>query len=82
VAERAVGLDRDPEAPRRLDRGIGEVRVQLDLVDGRDDPGLLDDPVEVGGLKVGDARGAQPPVGDELGQGSPGGDERLTSSGA
>jgi hypothetical protein len=31
--------------------GVGEVRVQLELVDSRHDPGLGDDAVQMGGLE-------------------------------
>jgi hypothetical protein len=46
----------------------------LDLVDGRYDAGLLDDPIEVLGQEVRDAHGAGPAVLHELGQGAPRGD--------
>jgi hypothetical protein len=40
---------------------VGEVRVRLDLVDGRRDAGLCDDALEVGGLEVRDPGGPQSP---------------------
>jgi hypothetical protein len=56
------------------DGAVGEVRVQLDLVDGRGDAGLGDDAVQVGGLEVGDPGGAQPSLGHQVGGGLPGRD--------
>ena len=51
---------------------VGEVGVHLDLVHRRHHAGLLDDPVEVGGLEVGDADRGGAPVLDELREGPPG----------
>ncbi len=51
---------------------VAEERVRLDLVHGRHDAGLLDDPVEVGGLEVGDADGGGAAVLLELDEGLPG----------
>ena len=39
---------------------LGQPRVELDLVDGRDHAGLVDDPAQVGLVEVGDADGACP----------------------
>jgi hypothetical protein len=72
VPERAVGFHGDPVLCARVDhRGVGEVRVQLDLVDGRFDPGLGDDPFQVRWLEVRNADAAGAPVGNELGDGLP-----------
>ena len=48
-----------------------QVRVQLDLVDRRDDVGLVEQPLEMVGLEVGDADRPDPPVGVQLLQGPP-----------
>lgn len=72
VAERAVGFGGDPVLCAGLDhRGVGEVRVQFDLVDGRFDPGLGDDPFQVRGLEVRNADAAGAPVRNELGDDLP-----------
>ncbi|MCW2908063.1 MAG: hypothetical protein JWL68_2852 [Actinomycetia bacterium] len=52
MSEGTVGLYRDPITPCRRARGVvGEVRVQLELVDSRHDPGLGDDAVQMGRLE-------------------------------
>jgi hypothetical protein len=48
--------------------------VYLDLVDGRRNPGLGDDAVQVGALEVRDSGGAQPPSSNQPVHGSPGRD--------
>jgi hypothetical protein len=45
--------------------------VDLDLVDGRHDIGLVEEPAQVGGLEVGDPDGAGPPVGVDPLEGLP-----------
>ena len=56
VAERAVGFDGDPVPLGCFARfGVGEVGVQLELVDDGRDAGRGNNPVQVSGLEVGDA---------------------------
>ena len=50
---------------------VAEVGVHLDLVDRRQHPGLLDDPVEVRRLEVRDPDAPGPSVGRELAEGVP-----------
>lgn len=56
LAQRRPGLGRDA-VPGVEGTGLRllELRVQLDLVDGRDDGGLAQQPLQMGGLEVGDA---------------------------
>ena len=48
--------------------------MQLYLVNGRHDPGLGDDAIQVGRLEVRHSRGAQPALGHQLRHGFPGRD--------
>lgn len=45
---------------------LGELRVQFDLVDGRDHRGLAEQPLQVHRLEVGDADRLGPAVGVDL----------------
>lgn len=58
VAQRRVGLDEDTLALAVLQQiRLGEVRMGLDLVDGRDDLGLREEMVQTTGVEVGHADG-------------------------
>ena len=73
LAERAPGLGDDPELGVLVAQaGLLEAGVQLDLVDRGVDAGLRDDPLEVGGLEVGDADRAHEPLRLELDERPPG----------
>jgi hypothetical protein len=73
VTQGAMGLHRDAMLCGGRDRcGVGEVRVQLELVDRRYLTRLGDDAVQMGRLKVRHSRAAQSPFGDELGDRFPG----------
>lgn len=58
-----------------------EVEVQLDLVHGRDDVRLVEQPLQVRHLEVGDPDGADPPVRVELLERAPGVHVAVTTSG-
>ena len=56
LGQRAPRLGHDPAVGvLAAQAGLLQARVQLDLVDRRGDAGLVDDPLEVGGLEVRDA---------------------------
>ena len=73
ASERRPGLGHD--AVRGMERpgfALRQPRVQLDLVDGRHDSGLGEQPVEVVGVEVADPDRADPPFGLEPFEGAPG----------
>lgn len=58
-------------------RHLGEVGVQFDLVDRRNDLGLGEQPVEEGGGEVADADGPHPAIGEQFLQRAVGGHRLL-----
>src|SRR6478736_3401689 len=73
LPERAPGLGDDVVAGvEAAQRRLLEVEVELDLVHGRDDVRLVEQPLQVRHLEVGDPDGADPPVRVELLERAPG----------